>query len=107
MFAAIALLLQASTVAAAPSPPPQRIDLLRSLAPPKCEPGAEGEIVVCGSRDRSEPYRLEPLPPRYVEKPLTAETRAFGNVRAGVTTESASVGGFTSNRVMVRFKLPF
>lgn len=107
MLGPIALLLQA---VADPSPPalPERIDLMQALDDARCARAAdEDEIVVCARRSLKEAYRLERLPDTYEEQPMRAETTIAGSVKAGVEAEGATVGGFTSNRVMVRFKLPF
>lgn len=105
MLVPIAMLLQA---AADPAPPlPERIDLTRLLGKRECDRESKGdEIVVCARRSLKEPFRLEPLPDIYEKQPLRAETM-IGPVGAGVLVEGTTVGGFTSNRVMVRLKLPF
>ena len=60
-------------------------------------------IVVCGRRDK-ERYRIPVLPP---DDPRfgTAQT-SVGGAKIGVGTERATVGGFPSNRVMARVRIP-
>ena len=86
--------------------PPDTIDL---TIPRPCEspPNAGEEIVVCGRRpDELGPYRLPPLPQRdsYIPK---AERAIGKGIAIAAETEQADVGGFPSNRVMVRFKIKF
>ena len=66
-------------------------------------PSGDDAIVVCGRRDK-ERYRIPALPP---DDPRfgTAETRV-GGARVGVGTERATVGGFPSNRVMAKIRIP-
>ena len=65
-----------------------------------------GAIIVTGRRVEhrlkdSAPVQKEPIFPR-------AEMRLFGDVRASVDTEQADMGrGETSNRAMVKLKIPF
>ncbi|MCW6534312.1 hypothetical protein [Sphingomonas lycopersici] len=76
------------------------------LAERTCPPAREGEVTVCGRRE--EPFRLKRLPARYDESALPkAETTVLGNARLGVETDQGSVGGVSSNRAMVRLKVPF
>ena len=77
--------------------------------PPSCEarPAGNDEIVVCaGRRDGSSPYRISQPPARQSELPK-AEVQIADGVSAGAETEQADVGGFPSNRVMVRLKIKF
>lgn len=56
---------------------------LRSAVPAKC--GSDGdEIVVCGSPMANEQFRLRPLPEKYGQRPVRAETNIIGNVTGGV-----------------------
>ena len=70
-----------------------------------CDRAASGDdaIVVCGRRDK-ERYRIPALPP---DDPRfgTAETKV-GGARVGVGTERATVGGFPSNRIMLKVRIP-
>lgn len=90
------LLVQA---AGAASPP---------AAVPRCEDRAPGgEIVVCApSANASSPYRIDPQPGRRAGLPKAALKLANG-MRAVAETEQADVGGFPSDRLMVRLKIKF
>ena len=97
-----ALLMQATTV------PDIRFNL-RDVPPPgKCEPGRADEIVVCGRSD-TERQRMPPLPDaKYAEAPPKAEMKLFGDVVGSAVMESEGLpGGGTSDRIMVRMKIPF
>lgn len=61
-------------------------------------------IVVCGRRDKDK-YRVPRLPDVNADYGV-AETSVAG-AKVGVETEQVDVGGFPSNRVMVRVKVPF
>ena len=52
------------------------------------------------------PYRLENAA-KPKRKSAKAEMQLGEGVSAGAETESADVGGFTSNRVMLRLKVKF
>lgn len=85
--------------------PPERIDL---TIPAPCQPRSEApdEIVVCAPTGEN-PYRVQeppPPPPREIPK---AKVKIAEGVEAGVETESADVGGRTSNRAMFRLKIKF
>jgi hypothetical protein len=85
---------------------PDAIDL---TIPPSCEAqrAASDEIIVCGRRDGEPgPYRLPQLPPRDPGLPR-AETGIAKGVAIAGETERADVGGFPSNRAMVRLKIKF
>lgn len=65
------------------------------------------EVVVCGSKDASQQYRIKPGDdPRFVEKPVRAQVE-LGSGTAGLAGQAASVGGFPSKRVMLTLKFPF
>ena len=86
--------------------PPERIDL---TIPQPCtsQTGQNDEIVVCGNRgDGSSPYRINqpPAPQKQLPK---AEVQLANGASAGAETESVDVGGFPSNRLMLRLKLKF
>lgn len=73
-----------------------------------CGADAVDEIVVCGSRNRDESYRLRPLPPAFGGKPLIAETGLSGNVTAAIQVGSVQFSnGMISKRIMVTFTSPF
>lgn len=92
---------------AAGSPPSEVIDLTLR---PQCEAkrSASDEIVVCGRRsDRPSPYRLPVLPPEQQKGIPTADTMLANGVNLGAVTEQANVGGFPSNRLMLRLRIKF
>ena len=70
---------------------------------------ADGSLVVCGQGQ--EAFRLRPLPDRFTADPSAlpkAETGILGGrAKLAAEAEQAGVGGFTSNRAMVRLKTPF
>lgn len=99
----LALLLQPIAV---PTSELDRFDLARVPAGRKACGGSisASDIVVCGEPDQ---YRLPPLDPRdYAERPIRTQMD-LGAGKLGVGTDSTNVGGFQSNRVMVKLKLPF
>lgn len=63
------------------------------------------DVVVCAKRGES-PYRLKAVPAPS-SKQSKAELKIAEGVNAGAETESADVGGFTSNRFMLRLKVKF
>ncbi|MEO6581289.1 MAG: hypothetical protein ABIN68_00585 [Sphingomicrobium sp.] len=65
------------------------------------------EIVVCARRgDGSSPYRIKPI--KLPSSGLPKAEMALGNgVSVSAETESSDVGGFPSNRAMVRLKIKF
>lgn len=76
-----------------------------------CASGAAaGEVVVCGRAVDQEAFRLRALPERYDENPAAlpkAETSILGGrAKLAAEAEQAGVGGFVSNRGMVRLKIP-
>jgi hypothetical protein len=94
------LLLQAG---ATTLPIPFDLATMKPAARP-CATGSGGEIVVCARDEGSD--RISVLP--VAEDPLPkAEIGLFGQVRGGVGTQQASVGGFPSQRIMVKVKVPF
>lgn len=73
------------------------------------KPGPDGEIVVCAKSQ--EEFRLRPVPERYVvDTPALpkAETSILGGkAKIAGEVEQGDVGGFPTNRAMVRLKVPF
>ena len=68
---------------------------------------ANDEVVVCGSKNADQRYRIKPDEnPSFVEKPVRAQVK-LGNGTGGLSGQSVSVGGFQSNRVMLTLKFPF
>lgn len=99
----LALLLQPIAV---PTSELDRFDLARVPAGRKSCGGSisASDIVVCGEPDQ---YRLPPLDlGDYAERPIRTQMD-LGAGKLGVGTDSTNVGGFQSNRVMVKLKLPF
>jgi hypothetical protein len=97
------LLLQAAAApppAAPPSagPPDLRI-ATRSLDCPS--PAAEGEVVVCASRQAKDPNRLEPLPPAQ-EDPQLRFRLGSATVAPGVNSDRFGTAAPT-----VRVTIPF
>lgn len=79
----------------------------RSILSVKREcPTAEAgdEIVVCARPD--DEFRLKPLPERYQAGVPRAEFGLPGDAKAVAETEQGAAGGFPSNRVMLRLKVP-
>ena len=92
-------------VQAISSAPPDSLQLPN----PQCEAkqSASEEIVVCARRrDGSSAYRIKPMqaPGSEIKQ---AEMRLGEAVTASAETERYDVGGFPSNRVMVRLKIKF
>jgi len=84
-------------------------DKMDPAVPQHCQPqsSASDEIVVCARRgDGSSPYRIKQLPPPASAIPK-AQAQLAPGVSASVETEGQDVGGFPSNRVMVRLKIKF
>lgn len=100
------MLLFVALAQAVTSTPPETIDL---TPPQPCETqkSNDDEIVVCARRgDGFSPYRLnQPIPRR--SEPPKAELQLADGLKVAAETENADVGGFPSNRVMVRFKIKF
>ena len=97
-------LLVALQVAGPPHPGPEKLWVARSCAK---EADPSDDIVVCGRVDQ-EQFRLRPLRERTVRLGIPrAETKVLGDLRATAEVEQSDVGGFPSNRLMLRLKLPF
>ena len=76
---------------------------------PRCEARASStdEIVVCAPRpDVPSPYRIN-QPAAAESGPSKAEVQIARGVIAAAETEQADVGGFPSNRLVVRLKFKF
>ena len=97
------LALQAST----PATPPIDFDLADvARRPTRCSDAPPNAIVVCGRRRDAD--RLKPIPgAAELDRPEDAEIDLPGGVKGGAVVESASVGGFPSNRFMIRIRKPF
>ena len=92
-------------VAALQTVPVQRTGTIDLTIAQPCDERTGEEVVVCAKRGES-PYRLKELP--LAQHRLgDAKVQISDGVSAAAETESADVGGFTSNRLMVRFKVKF
>lgn len=103
MPVALLLALQSAPVAGPPLPIPDKPRRVRD-----CPAGDSeySEVVVCGRPDQDQ-YRLKPLPSRYADSTLPRAEVALGDGKLAADVEQVGVGGFPSNRIMLRFKLPF
>ncbi len=74
-----------------------------------CAPGNATEIVVCGSRQESERYRLRPLPDAdFKEDRLVAEANLGGGFTGKVHMDQVEISpGILSKRVLFSIKKPF
>jgi hypothetical protein len=66
-----------------------------------------GEIVVCGERERQSSHRLRRLDRQTDNTPLKAEIQLADGTSVGVETESADLGMVRAQRAMVRVKFKF
>jgi hypothetical protein len=97
-------LLLATAILQTISATPERIDL---TVPQPCEPAKGGEeVVVCANRNGESPYRLK-QPARKERGPAKAQVQVANGVTAGAETENVDVGGFPSNRFILRLKMKF
>jgi len=96
------ILLLAAALQTASIQGPETIDFTMSRP---CEGRTNEEVVVCASRGES-PYRLKQSTPP-ARKPAKAEVTIANGVAVSAETENADVGGFASNRLMMRLKVKF
>lgn len=85
------------------------LDSTASTVPQRCGAGrsANDEIVVCvRRREGVSPYRINQPPAQQTDIPK-AKVQLADGVSVSAVTEQADVGGFPSNRVMVRLKFKF
>lgn len=75
-------------------------------SPPDCTTPSASEIIVCGGLP-SASQRIDPAPATAEPLLPRAEIGLLGKSTMSVETEATSVGGFPSNRAMVRVKVPF
>ncbi|OYY66755.1 hypothetical protein [Sphingomonas sp. 28-62-11] len=68
-----------------------------------CPEKAASDIVVCGSPDQNEQYRLRPLPPKYVEDPRIVVPLG-GKATATSAIEQGRLG---DGRIMFKMLIPF
>jgi len=96
-----AVLLQAAV--AGPVLPRPRVP--RDLAP--CPVGEDGDVVVCAPDQRQ--FRLGPAPRLRADGSVLprAQMALDGKTDLSAETDQAGVGGFTSNRGMIRLKRRF
>jgi hypothetical protein len=95
-------LILAQVVSAAP---PDRVDL---AIPQPCRAGSAGEVVVCANRNGESPYRLRQPAESATKRGLPkAEKEIAEGVGLAAETEATDVGGFPSNRAMIRLKIKF
>ena len=77
-------------------------------APGDCPHETDGDIMVCARPDDPDAFRLKPLDQRFE---TASDRRARWNLGKGtvaeVDVEQADILGAPSNRVMLRFKIPF
>ncbi|MEO8547691.1 MAG: hypothetical protein ABI422_04920 [Sphingomicrobium sp.] len=99
-------LLFLAMVQATSSVPSENIDLpIRQQC--KAQRSTSDEVVVCARRgDGSSPYRIKQMPPAQSDIPK-AELQLGDKLSASADMESYGVGGFPSNRMMVRLKIKF
>jgi hypothetical protein len=99
---AILVLLQSLPLADAAG-----FDLRNYQSPrPGCGSSTSRDIVVCGrTTDRGNRVQAGELPPDPILP--RAEFDVGGGAKISVDGEGAGVGGFVSNRVMLRLKVPF
>lgn len=85
---------------------PARLDL--SISRTCGQNSQSGEIVVCARPGDETRYRLvNRIEQEQARMFPRAEVRISDSLTADTTTEQANIGGFRSNRVMVRFKFRF
>ena len=84
------------------------IDTHRRVLPERCRAATvrEGEVVVCGRRDRQDPYRIGPQQPTPPALP-DAQFKISDNVGVTLRGDQGDVGGFTTNRAMISLKIKF
>jgi hypothetical protein len=98
-------LLLMAALQAVSSGPTDKVDLTIHQ-PCQQQSVASDEVVVCAGSGGQSPYRLEQQPGQRKNDPK-AQLQVAEGVAAAVETESADVGGFPSNRAMVRLKIKF
>lgn len=101
MWTVVMFALQAGAVAGPVLPPPRRVPTAR-----RCPPGESGDdVVVCARSPDAD--RIGTIPD--YSRPMTlprAATAIPGVGTLSAETEQAGVGGFPSNRAMIRLRLP-
>ncbi|WP_394664410.1 hypothetical protein [uncultured Sphingomonas sp.] len=101
MWTVVLMALQAGAVAGPVLPAPRRAPTTR-----RCPPSDSGDdVVVCGRS--SDADRIDTIPD--YSRPFTlpkARTDIPGVGTLSAEVEQAGVGGFSSNRAMIRLKIP-
>jgi hypothetical protein len=99
------LLLSLAFAQAISSAPPETIDL---TIPRSCEPGrtSPDEVIVCARREGPAPYRLDVPSTEQFHVPGAA-LQIGERTTLAAETEQVDVGGFSSNRLMLRLKIKF
>lgn len=72
---------------------------------PRCPVRQPDEIVVCA--EDPETFRLRPLPEKSEDPAPRTRIKTGENTSIGAELEGAGVGGYVSNRVMLRGKISF
>lgn len=99
-------LLLAVMMQAVSASPPERVDL--TISQP-CQPtkSADGEVVVCANRNGDSPYRLRDAPPAQQQALPDGQVQIADGLTGSAETENVDVGGFPSERLMLRLKVKF
>jgi hypothetical protein len=103
MWMVVMIALQSGAVAGPVLPKPRQPATARRC--PVAEDGESDDVIVCAKP--SDAYRMPSV--RDYSSPLTlpqARTDIPGVGTLSAETEQGSVGGFVSNRAMVRLKIP-
>ena len=105
----VTLLMLQSAVPTAASPSPRILDFrLKSEREGQCRPDNSDDVIVCGSRDAGQRYRLQPLETARFEPDRKAETTLVGDLKGAAEVERKELGpGLVSSRIMFKLKLPF
>lgn len=96
------LTLFQATIIAGPPVPANAPPAPTRVTSAQCPRDAKGDIVVCGSTDQNEQYRLRPLPEKYVE-----QTRLQKHLGNAVLAPSIEQGRLGDGRVMLNLTIPF
>lgn len=108
----LAMMMLQATVSANEPVNPINFDLKSTVISKSCtfDPSRidDDEILICGRRDANDRYRLKPLDTARFEPNKKAETTLIGDLKGAAEVESKEIApGLTSNRIMLRLKLPF
>lgn len=75
--------------------------------PDTCTSGDPKEVVVCGSREKSQRYRLPKLSPEYDRRALRAEAKIAGMPARAHVDGVGLPGGQKSKRIMLTISTAF